>query len=93
MTQGNQTARLPFLQEGHTQPYERRHLVRYISLKLAALDLPTYTKASTEFLGLTDGHHSYSHHGGSATNNDAIERINTWEVEQFAYLVRQLKAA
>jgi hypothetical protein len=45
------------------------------------------------FLGLTDGHHSYSHHGGSATNNDAIERINTWEVEQFAYLVRQLKAA
>lgn len=45
------------------------------------------------FLGLTDGHHSYSHHGGSATNLDAIEKINTWEVEQFAYLVRQLKAA
>jgi hypothetical protein len=55
VTQGNQTARLSFLQEGHTQPYERRHLIRYISLKLAALDLPTYTKASTEFLGLTDG--------------------------------------
>ncbi len=45
------------------------------------------------FLGLTDGHHSYSHHGGAAANLDAIERINTWEVEQFAYLVRQLKAA
>ncbi|MBL8941036.1 MAG: DUF1552 domain-containing protein [Archangium sp.] len=46
-----------------------------------------------DFLGLTDGHHSYSHHGGAAANLDAIERINTWEVEQFAYLVRQLKAA
>lgn len=45
------------------------------------------------FLGLTDGHHSYSHHGGSAANNDAIERINVWELEQFAYLVRALKAA
>lgn len=45
------------------------------------------------FLGLTDGHHSYSHHGGSATNLDAIERINVWELEQFAYLVRALKAA
>lgn len=44
-------------------------------------------------LGLTDGHHSYSHHGGTATNLDAIERIDRWEVEQFAYLVRALKAA
>lgn len=46
-----------------------------------------------DFLGLSDGHHSYSHHGGSASNNDAIERINVWELEQFASLVRQLKAA
>ncbi|MCU0700694.1 MAG: DUF1552 domain-containing protein [Myxococcaceae bacterium] len=44
------------------------------------------------FLGLSDGHHSYSHHGGDAANNDALERIGTWEVEQFAYLARQLKA-
>ena len=55
MTQGNYTARTPLAPESHTQRYERRHLIRYISLKLAALDLPTYTKASTEFLGLTDG--------------------------------------
>lgn len=44
-------------------------------------------------LGLTDGHHSYSHHGGNTANLDAIERINTWEVSQYAYLLRQLKAA
>jgi hypothetical protein len=43
------------------------------------------------FLGLSDGHHSYSHHGGNAANNDALERIGAWEVEQFAYLARQLK--
>ncbi len=35
--------------------YERRHIVRYISLKLAALGLPTYTKSSSNFLGLTHG--------------------------------------
>lgn len=45
------------------------------------------------FLGLNDGHHSYSHHGNSAANNDAIEKINVWELEQFAWLIRQLKAA
>jgi hypothetical protein len=44
------------------------------------------------FLGLSDGHHSYSHHGGNTANNDALEKINIWEVEQFAYLARQLKA-
>jgi phosphoenolpyruvate carboxykinase (diphosphate) len=38
-----------------SQPYERRHLIRYISLKLAAQDLPSYTRASKEFLGLTGG--------------------------------------
>jgi Protein of unknown function (DUF1552) len=44
------------------------------------------------FLGLNDGHHSYSHHGGAAANLDALEKIGTWEVQQFAYLLRKLKA-
>ncbi|MCA2978277.1 MAG: DUF1552 domain-containing protein, partial [Myxococcaceae bacterium] len=44
-----------------------------------------------DFLGLTEGHHSYSHHGGNAANNDALERINVWEVEQFAAFARLLK--
>ena len=38
-----------------TPGYKRRHIVRYISLKLAALGLPTYDKTSTDFLGLTHG--------------------------------------
>ncbi|MCF6285338.1 MAG: hypothetical protein L3K26_09130, partial [Candidatus Hydrogenedentes bacterium] len=41
--------------EGKKPGYKRRHVVRYISLKLAALGLPTYTKASTDFIGLTHG--------------------------------------
>lgn len=46
-----------------------------------------------DFLGVTEGHHALSHHGMDAAKNEAIERINVWEVEQFAWLVRQLKAA
>ncbi len=41
---------------------------------------------------ITEGHHSLSHHGGSVAKNDALEAIGRWEVEQFAKLVRKLKA-
>lgn len=41
---------------------------------------------------ITEGHHSLSHHGGSAAKNDALEAIGRWEVEQFAKLCRKLKA-
>lgn len=40
---------------------------------------------------ITDGHHTLSHHGGSAAKNDALEAIGRWEVEQFARLARKLK--
>jgi Protein of unknown function (DUF1552) len=46
-----------------------------------------------DFLGLSDGHHSYSHHGGQANNLAALTKIGTWEVGQYAYLLRQLKGA
>jgi hypothetical protein len=52
-----------------------------------------------DFLGLSDGHHGYSHHGGASSGtegdpakNEALEKINTWEVEQLAYLIRSMKA-
>ncbi|MEW5738753.1 MAG: DUF1552 domain-containing protein [Myxococcota bacterium] len=44
------------------------------------------------FLGITDGHHTLSHHGGDQANLDKLELIDRWEVEQFAYLVRKLKS-
>jgi Protein of unknown function (DUF1552) len=45
------------------------------------------------FLGLGfDHHHGISHHGNDQGRLDAIEKINVWEMEQFAYLARKLKA-
>jgi hypothetical protein len=45
-----------------------------------------------DFLGITDGHHELSHHGGNAAKLSALEKIDAWEVEQFAYLLRKLKS-
>ena len=44
------------------------------------------------FLGLTGGHHTYSHHQGSQENYDALAKIDAWEVQQFAYLLKKMKA-
>ena len=43
-------------------------------------------------LGHTDGHHYLSHHDDEAAKLQAIEEINIWEVQQFAYLLDQMKA-
>ncbi len=44
------------------------------------------------FLGLSGGHHSYSHHQSSQENFDALATIDRWEVEQLAYLFGKLDA-
>jgi hypothetical protein len=44
------------------------------------------------WLGVDDGHHQISHHQGDPTNHAMLQAIDTWEVEQFAYLVGQLAA-
>ncbi|MCA9167653.1 MAG: DUF1552 domain-containing protein [Planctomycetales bacterium] len=43
-------------------------------------------------IGVRDGHHDLSHHGGDAEKLDKIRRINTHHVEQFAYFLERLKA-
>jgi hypothetical protein len=45
-----------------------------------------------DFLGLGDTHHTYSHHQRIQSNYDALAKINLWEVEQYAYLLRRMKA-
>lgn len=45
-----------------------------------------------DFLGLSDTHHTYSHHQRQQANYDALATINRWEVEQYAYLLQRLKA-
>jgi hypothetical protein len=42
------------------------------------------------FLGYPNGHHLYSHHANDPANLAAIQAINTWEIEQLAYLVGRL---
>lgn len=42
------------------------------------------------FLGHPNGHHQYSHHNGEAGNYAAIQAINTWEIEQVAYLLERM---
>lgn len=44
------------------------------------------------FLGLSGGHHSYSHHGTDQANYDALQAIDTWEMEQLAYLLGRMKS-
>ncbi len=46
-----------------------------------------------KMIDVPDGHHSLSHHQGDAAKQAKIKKINTFHVEQFAYLVGKLKAA
>ena len=43
-------------------------------------------------IGVPDGHHDCSHHGRNADKQAKIKKINTFHIEQLAYLVGKLKA-
>jgi Protein of unknown function (DUF1552) len=45
------------------------------------------------FLGVPDGHHEISHHGGDAAKQEKIRRINRFHVEQLARLLAAMSAA
>jgi hypothetical protein len=45
-----------------------------------------------DFLGFSGGHHGYSHHGTSQANYDALQAIDTWEMQQFAYFLTKMKS-
>lgn len=42
--------------------------------------------------GVKGGHHELSHHQRQESKYEAYSRINRWHVEQFAYMVRKMKA-
>jgi hypothetical protein len=44
------------------------------------------------WIGVTDGHHDLSHHGGSAEKQAKIAKINRYHMEQFAYFLGKLKS-
>jgi hypothetical protein len=43
-------------------------------------------------LGITRGHHTISHHNSLPANLSDLQKIGTWEIEQFAYLLNKMKA-
>jgi hypothetical protein len=43
------------------------------------------------WIGVTDGHHDLSHHGGSKEKQAKIAKINKYHIEQFAYFLDKLK--
>ena len=43
-------------------------------------------------IGVPDGHHDLSHHGGDPAKPERIRKINQFHVAQFAYLLEQLKS-
>jgi hypothetical protein len=47
---------------------------------------------SYDFLGVSGGHHELSHHQGDAAKLSSLTVIDTWEVEQFAYLLERMDA-
>jgi hypothetical protein len=44
-----------------------------------------------DFLGQTTGHHNLSHHMSDPGNLASLERIGTWEIEQFAAMCNRLR--
>ncbi|HEY0710106.1 MAG TPA: DUF1552 domain-containing protein [Polyangia bacterium] len=49
-----------------------------------------FNSRSFSFLGVSGNHHNISHHGGSAEKHAAIQKINVFEVAQFAYLLDKM---
>ncbi|MCI0669382.1 MAG: DUF1552 domain-containing protein [Myxococcaceae bacterium] len=66
----------------------RCDLTRVITFMLAN----ARTNRVYSFLGLTGAHHAYSHHDDIPANLEALATIDVWVMEQFSYLVQQLKA-
>src|SRR5258708_39006869 len=43
------------------------------------------------FIGVSEGHHDISHHGGNAGKQAKIRQINLFHVRQLAYLLERLE--
>lgn len=46
---------------------------------------------SYRFLGVSDGHHDLSHHGGNKEKQEKIAKINKFHISQLAYFLERLK--
>ncbi|MBI4582893.1 MAG: DUF1552 domain-containing protein [Planctomycetes bacterium] len=48
---------------------------------------------SYSMIGVSDGHHDLSHHGGNKEKQEKIHQINHFHIQQFAHLLSRLKEA
>jgi hypothetical protein len=53
---------------------------------------PESSGRSYPWIGVSEGHHELSHHSGDKAKIEKIEKIDRWNVEQFAYFVEKLKS-
>jgi hypothetical protein len=49
-----------------------------------------FNSRSFSFLGVSGNHHSISHHGGDSAKQASLQKIDTFEVTQFAYLLNKM---
>ena len=47
---------------------------------------------SYRFIGVPEGHHDLSHHGGDSKKHAKIREINRFHIRQFAYLLEKLRS-
>jgi len=47
---------------------------------------------SYSFMGVPEGHHDLSHHGGNEEKKKKIAKINQFHIRQFAYFIQRLKS-
>lgn len=45
------------------------------------------------FLGVREGHHTLSHHGGAKDKLEKIQKIDQFHIEQFAYFLQEMRKA
>lgn len=47
---------------------------------------------SYRHIGVGEGHHDLSHHGGASDKHEKLRRINRFHIEQLSYLLQKLKS-
>ena len=64
---------------------------RAVVLFFVASDCPLSNRTFPE-IGISDGHHTVSHHGHDAEKIAAVKKIDVFHMQQYAYFLGKLKA-
>ena len=98
MAQGNSAVLTPGAQALYSRRRRGNVILLALSFATDSTRIATFMFANEgsnrnyPALGVTEGHHELSHHGGDPKKQAKIARINTFHIEQFAYLLSKLDA-